>query len=52
MALPLLGLWGYTPGTRDPAALQVLTIAYCLLPCALKAVAAALLYTLILRKTP
>ena len=35
MALPLLGLLGYTPGTRDPAALQVLTIAYCLLPCAL-----------------
>ncbi len=52
VALPLLGLLGYTPGTRDPAALQVLTIAYCLLPCALKALAAALLYTLTLRKTP
>lgn len=52
VALPLLGLLGYTPGTRDPAALQVLTLAYCLLPCALKALAAALLYTLILRKTP
>jgi Na+/melibiose symporter-like transporter len=52
VALPLLGLLGYTPGTRDPAALQVLTIAYCLLPCALKAVAATLLYTLIIRKKP
>lgn len=52
VALPLLGLLGYTPGTRDPAALQVLNIAYCLLPCALKAVAAVLLTTLILRKTP
>ncbi|OYQ38783.1 MFS transporter [Rhodoferax sp. TH121] len=52
VALPLLGLLGYTPGTRDPAALQVLTIAYCLLPCALKALAAVLLYTLTLRKTP
>ncbi|WP_294769324.1 MFS transporter [uncultured Rhodoferax sp.] len=52
VALPLLGLWGYTPGTRDPAALQALTTAYCLLPCALKVLAAGLLYTLILRRTP
>ncbi|HCX80214.1 MAG: MFS transporter [Curvibacter sp. RIFCSPHIGHO2_12_FULL_63_18] len=52
VALPLLGLLGYTPGTRAPEALQVLTIAYCLLPCVLKAAAAALLYTLVIRKTP
>ncbi|MFM6985624.1 MAG: MFS transporter [Hydrogenophaga sp.] len=52
LALPLLGAFGYTPGARDADALWTLTIAYCLLPCALKAVAAALLYTLILRKTP
>lgn len=52
VALPLLGLLGYTPGTRAPEALQVLTIAYCLLPCVLKAVAAALLYFLVIRKTP
>lgn len=52
VALPLLGLWGYTPGTRDPAALLTLTQAYCLLPCGLKALAAVLLFTLILRKTP
>ena len=45
IALPLLGVFGYAPGGRDPAALQALTIAYCLLPCLLKLGAAALLYT-------
>lgn len=44
LALPLLGWLGYAPGTRDAQALQVLTIAYCLLPCVLKTGAAALLY--------
>jgi len=44
LALPLLALFGYTPGTRDPSALGALTIAYCLLPCLLKLGAAALLY--------
>lgn len=44
LALPLLGLLGYTPGSRDPAALQALTIAYALLPCLLKALAAGLLW--------
>jgi len=52
VALPALGLLGYTPGARDADALQTLTWAYCLLPCALKLLAAALLYLLILRKTP
>jgi Na+/melibiose symporter-like transporter len=52
VALPLLGALGYVPGTRDPAALNTLTQAYCLLPCALKLIAAGLLYSLILRKTP
>ncbi|MDO9164742.1 MAG: MFS transporter, partial [Rhodoferax sp.] len=52
VALPVLGALGYVPGTRDEAALQTLTLAYCLLPCALKAVAAGLLHTLIIRKTP
>ncbi|MBI5275800.1 MAG: MFS transporter [Burkholderiales bacterium] len=42
-ALPLLALGGYSPGARDPAALAVLTAAYCLLPCALKLGAAVLL---------
>jgi Na+/melibiose symporter-like transporter len=52
LALPALGLLGYTPGSRDPAALQMLTWAYCLLPCFLKLVATVLLYSLILRKSP
>ena len=50
LALPLLELFGYSPGVRDPLALQALGFAYCLLPCALKLAAAALLYLLILRK--
>jgi Na+/melibiose symporter-like transporter len=44
LALPLLQLLGDAPGQRDPQALQALAIAYCLLPCALKLAAAALLY--------
>lgn len=52
VALPVLGLLGYVPGTTDPQALQTLTFAYCLLPCALKTLAAALLYFLIIRKNP
>ena len=50
VALPALGALGYVPGTRDAQALQTLTWAYCLLPCALKLLAATLLYTLIIRK--
>lgn len=49
LALPLLALFGYTPGTRDPAALQTLTVAYCLLPCALKLLAGGALYALVIR---
>jgi Na+/melibiose symporter-like transporter len=44
LALPLLGLAGYRPGSTDPAALHALTLAYTLLPCALKLAAAALLW--------
>ncbi len=44
IALPLLQAFGYRPGGRDEPALMALTIAYCLLPCALKLGAAALLY--------
>ena len=44
IALPLLGLFGYAPGSRDADALQALTLAYCVLPCGLKLAAAALLY--------
>jgi Na+/melibiose symporter-like transporter len=52
VALPLLSWLGYAPGAQDAAALQTLTNAYCLLPCALKLLAATLLYTLIIRRTP
>jgi Na+/melibiose symporter-like transporter len=52
VALPALGLLGYTPGAQDANALRTLTWAYCLLPCCLKLVAASLLYTLIIRKKP
>jgi Na+/melibiose symporter-like transporter len=44
LALPLLQWLGYAPGQRSPQALQALTLAYCLLPCALKLAAAGLLY--------
>ena len=49
IALPLLAAFGYQPGGRDAQALQALTIAYCLLPCALKLAAAGLLHLLWIR---
>jgi Na+/melibiose symporter-like transporter len=49
LALPALSAFGYTPGSRDPAALQALTLTYCALPCALKLAAAALLHWLWIR---
>jgi len=45
LALPLLGWWGYVPGDSSAQGLQALSWAYALLPCALKLVAAALLWT-------
>jgi len=50
IALPLLGVFGYMPDSRDADALQALTMAYCLLPCALKLVAIGLLYGLWIRR--
>jgi Na+/melibiose symporter-like transporter len=50
VSLPLLQAFGYEPGSRSPEALQALTLAYCLLPCALKLGATALLWTLWIRK--
>ena len=49
LALPLLDLFGYAPGVRDAAALNALVVAYCVLPCVLKALAAASLYWLVIR---
>ena len=43
-ALPLLALAGYEPGQRDAQALQALSLAYVAVPCALKLMAAALLW--------
>jgi len=44
IALPTLAWFGYTPGSTDAGALRALTGAYCLLPSALKLLAAALLW--------
>lgn len=49
LALPLLGWFGYAPGARDAEALWALTVAYCLLPFALKLLAGGALYTLVIR---
>jgi glycoside/pentoside/hexuronide:cation symporter, GPH family len=50
IALPLLAVFGYAPGGRGSDALVALTIAYCVLPCVLKAGAAVLLWTLWINK--
>ncbi len=52
LALPLLELAGYAPGARSAPALQALALAYCALPCALKAAAAALLWWRVIRPNP
>jgi Na+/melibiose symporter-like transporter len=52
IALPVLAAFGYTPGAQDAQALQALTIAYCLLPCALKLLAAGLLHLVWIRGEP
>lgn len=50
LALPLLALGGYTPGAHEAGALRTLTWAYCLLPCALKVLAALLLHLFFIRR--
>ncbi len=49
LALPLLQAIGYAPGSQNAQALSALTVAYCLLPCVLKLIAAGLLWALWLR---
>ena len=49
LTLPLLGLMGYTPGTQESQALTALTIVYCLVPIAIKLLAALVLYLLMIR---
>ena len=51
LALPLLGWLGYAPGGRVAHAAALLTAAYCLLPCVLKALAAGALHFLIIQPT-
>lgn len=43
LALPVLEALGYTPGAREPSALNALAFAYAVLPCLLKLAAATLL---------
>jgi len=45
LSLPALQWLGYAPGSRSPAALDALAIAYAALPCLLKLAAATLLWT-------
>lgn len=51
LTLPLLAALGYTPGSRESAALFSLTAVYCLLPCMLKAAAGAALYIFFVRSS-
>jgi GPH family glycoside/pentoside/hexuronide:cation symporter len=51
LALPLLGWFGYSPGARGAEAAALLTAAYCLLPCGLKALAATALHVFIIQPT-
>ena len=50
LALPLLSYFGYSPGARDAQALGALVIAYCVLPCVLKLLAAGSLYFLVIQQ--
>ncbi|MBT9499826.1 MAG: MFS transporter [Burkholderiaceae bacterium] len=53
LALPVLQWLGYAPGEQDATALSALSLVYCALPCALKLLAAGLLYGLLIRnETP
>ena len=49
LALPLLQWFGYEPDRRDDQAMQALTLAYCILPWALKLAALLLLYAFWIR---
>lgn len=50
LALPLLAWLGYAPGSRDAQSLQALTWVYCLLPCALKLLAATVLHVFFIHR--
>ena len=50
LALPLLAVFGYRPGTLETGVLPPLVVAYCLLPSLLKLVSAALLWQFFVRR--
>jgi Na+/melibiose symporter-like transporter len=50
LALPMLELLGYRPGSPSPEGLWALTLAYAVLPCLLKLMAAGVLYTAFVRR--
>jgi glycoside/pentoside/hexuronide:cation symporter, GPH family len=52
VALPMLGFLGYSPGLSDPSGLQALTLAYAVLPCVLKLIAAVALYRFFIQTPP
>ena len=52
LALPLLQLWGYEPGTTDADGLAALAWAYSGWPCVLKLAAATWLYAAFIRHAP
>lgn len=49
LSLPLLEWLGYVPGTRNAESAAVLTVAYCIVPCALKALASVALHFLVIQ---
>ncbi len=49
LSLPLLAALGYVPGARSDDSLRMLSAVYCVLPCALKALAASTLYVFFIR---
>jgi Na+/melibiose symporter-like transporter len=51
LSLPLLAWAGYVPGAREFQGLQALTLAYAVVPCMLKVLAAVLLYVFFVRPT-
>lgn len=51
IALPLLELFGYQPASVDPHTLHSLSLAYAVLPCLLKLLAAVLLWRMIVLST-
>jgi Na+/melibiose symporter-like transporter len=52
VALPALSFFGYAPGAQTSQALNALTLAYCVIPCVLKLLAAAALFFFVVQRPP